>query len=200
MKTMSLVLASTSPFRAAILENAGIDFRAEGARIDERSVEAPLLEADATAEDVAAVLAEAKAADVSQRNPGALVLGGDQTLSLEGKLFHKPADMEDARYHLLTLSGKTHQLWSALSLVRDGETIWRHVSVANMQVRRLSPEFIGRYLARIGDAALASVGSYQYEGLGIQLFERVDGDYYTIVGLPILPLLAKLRELGEIDG
>ena len=197
---MSLVLASTSPFRAAILKNAGLDFRAEGAEIDERSVETPLLEADATAEDVAAVLAEAKALDVSQRNPGALVLGGDQTLSLEGKLFHKPADMEEARYHLLSFSGKTHQLWSALALVRDGETVWRHVSVAHMHVRTLSPQFIGRYLARVGDDALKSVGAYQYEGLGIQLFEKIDGDYFTIVGLPLLPLLAELRALGEIDG
>ena len=197
---MSLVLASTSPFRAAILKNAGLDFWAEAAGIDERSVEAPLLETDATAEDIAAVLAEAKAMDVSERNPGALVLGGDQTLSLEGKLFHKPADMEEARFHLLSFSGKTHQLWSALSLVRNGETVWRHVSVAHMRVRPLSPQFIGRYLARAGDAALKSVGAYQYEGLGIQLFDGIDGDYFTIVGLPILPLLKKLRDLGEIDG
>jgi septum formation protein len=197
---MSLVLASTSPFRAAILKNAGLDFRAEAAGIDERSVEAPLLETDATAEDIAAVLAEAKAMDVSERNPGALVLGGDQTLSLEGKLFHKPADMEEARFHLLSFSGKTHQLWSALSLVRNGEAVWRHVSVAHMRVRPLSPQFIGRYLARTGDAALKSVGAYQYEGLGIQLFDGIDGDYFTIVGLPILPFLKKLRDLGEIDG
>ncbi len=197
---MSLVLASTSPFRAAILKNAGLDFRAEAAGIDERSVEAPLLETDATAEDIATVLAEAKAIDVSERNPGDLVLGGDQTLSLEGKLFHKPADMEEARFHLLSFSGKTHQLWSALALVRNGETVWRHVSVAHMHMRPLSPQFIGRYLARAGDTALKSVGAYQYEGLGIQLFDGIDGDYFTIVGLPILPLLEKLRELGEIDG
>ena len=197
---MSLVLASTSPFRAAILKNAGIEFLAQGAKIDERAVESPLLESDATPEDIAMVLAEAKALDVSERNPGELVLGGDQTLSLEGKLFHKPADMEEARYHLLSFSGKTHQLWSALALVRDGETVWRHVAVAHMKMRRLSPEFIGRYLARAGTDALKSVGAYQYEGLGIQLFDSIDGDYFTIVGLPILPLLEKLRELDEIDG
>lgn len=197
---MSLVLASTSPFRAAILKNAGLDFRAEGANVDERAVETPLIEADATAEDIATVLAEAKALDVSERNPGDLVLGGDQTLSLDGNLFHKPANMEEARYHLLSFSGKTHQLWSAMSLVCNGETVWRHVAVAHMHVRKLSPEFIGRYLARVGDMALKSVGAYQYEGLGIQLFDEIDGDYFTIVGLPILPLLEKLRELGEIDG
>lgn len=197
---MSLVLASTSPFRAAILTNAGIDFRAEGAGTDERLVEKPLLEADATPEDIATVLAEAKALDVSERNPGALVLGGDQTLSLDGELFHKPADMEEARRNLLTFSGKTHQLWSALALVRDGETIWRHVSVAHMHVRDLTPQFIGRYLAKTGDAALNSVGCYQYEGEGIQLFEKTEGDYFTIIGLPLLPLLAELRRLEAIDG
>ena len=197
---MSLVLASTSPFRAAILTNAGIDFRAEAARIDERTVEIPLLEADATPEDVAMVLAEAKALDVSERNPGAPVLGGDQTLSLDGELFHKPADMEEARRNLLKFSGKTHQLWSALALAREGETIWRHVSVAHMQVRELTPQFIGRYLAKVGDAALNSVGCYQYEGEGIQLFDKTEGDYFTIIGLPLLPLLAELRRLDEIDG
>lgn len=197
---MSLLLASTSPFRAAILKNAGIEFRAQAAEIDERAIEAPLLRADATAEDVASVLAEAKALDVSERNAGALVLGGDQTLSLEGVLFHKPADMEEARRHLLRFSGQTHQLWSAVALVRDGHTLWRHVSVAQMTMRTLSPEFIGRYLASVGDAALNSVGCYQYEGKGIQLFDAIDGDYYTIVGLPLLPLLAELRQLGEIDG
>ena len=197
---MSLVLASTSPFRAAILTNAGVDFRAEGARIDERLVEKPLLDADATPEDIATVLAEAKALDVSERNPGALVLGGDQTLSLDGELFHKPANMEEARRNLLKFSGKTHQLWSALALARDGVTIWRHVSVAHMQMRDLTPNFIGRYLSKVGDAALNSVGCYQYEGEGIQLFEKTEGDYFTIIGLPMLPFLAELRRLGEIDG
>jgi len=197
---MSLVLASTSPFRAAILMNAGIAFRAEGAQIDERAVEAPLLQADATPEDIASVLAEAKAIDVSERNPGALVLGGDQTLSLEGELFHKAADMAEARRNLLKFSGRTHQLWSALALARDGETLWRHVSVAHMHVRELTPEFVGRYLARVGDATLNSVGCYQYEAEGIQLFEKTDDDYFTIIGLPLLPLLAELRRLGEIDG
>ncbi len=197
---MSLILASTSPFRAAILMNAGIAFRAESAGIEERMVEKPLLDADATAEDIAAVLAEAKAIDVSERNPGALVLGGDQTLSLEGRLFHKPGDMEEARRNLLEFSGRTHQLWSALALVRDGATIWRHVSVAHMRFRELSPQFIGRYLACVGENALNSVGCYQYEGEGIQLFESTEGDYYTIIGLPLLPLLSELRSLGEIDG
>ena len=197
---MPLVLASTSPFRAMILANAGLDFDKEAADIDERAVEAPLLRAGATPEDVAQVLAEAKAVDVSLRRPGDLVIGGDQTLSLGDDLLHKPADMEEARRQLLRLSGRTHQLSSALVLAQNGAAIWRHVCVAHMTVRDLSPPFVGRYLAAIGDDALKSVGCYQYEGPGIQLFEHVDGDYFTIVGLPVIPLLKQLRLLGAIDG
>lgn len=198
--SMTLILASKSPFRSAILRNAGIAFGAEAAGIDERAVETPLLKSGAAAEDVASVLAEAKALDVSARFPSALVLGADQTLSLDDELFHKPPDMEAARLHLLKLSGKTHLLSSALVLARRGETIWRHVSVARMTMRELTPALIGRHLAQVGEAALSSVGVYQYEGEGIQLFEVIDGDYFTIVGLPLLPLLAELRRLGEIDG
>ncbi len=197
---MPLILASKSPFRAQILQNAGVRFRAEAAMIDERSVEAPLVKGGATAEDVASVLAEAKAEEVSARFPDDLVLGSDQTLSLGGALFHKPKDMEGARRHLLKLSGRTHQLSSGLALARRGETLWRHLSVARLTMRSLSPGFIGQHLARVGEAALSSVGAYQYEGEGIQLFDAIDGDYFTIIGLPLLPLLAQLRRLGEIDG
>ena len=196
---MPLILASKSPFRAQMLQNAGVKFRTEAATVDERSVEAPLLKGGADAEDVAAVLAEAKALDVSARFPGALVLGCDQTLSLGDELFHKPAGMEAARRCLLKLSGKTHLLSSALALVKGGVTLWRHVSVARLTMRELSPAFIGQHLGRVGSAALSSVGAYQYEGEGIQLFENIDGDYFTIVGLPLLPLLAELRRMGEID-
>lgn len=196
---MPLILASKSPFRAQILKNAGIAFLAEEARIDERSVEAPLFNSGATAEDVALVLAEAKASDVSERFPGVLVLGSDQTLSLDDEVFHKPRDMEEARRHLLKLSGKTHQLNSAMALVKDGETLWHHVSVARLTMRNLTPGFIGQHLARVGEDVLKSVGAYQYEGEGIQLFDAIDGDYFTIVGLPLLPLLNELRRLGAID-
>lgn len=196
---MPLILASKSPFRAQILKNAGIAFLAEEARIDERSVEAPLFNSGATAEDVALVLAEAKASDVSERFAGALVLGSDQTLSLDDEVFHKPRDMEEARRHLLKLSGKTHQLNSAMALVKDGETLWHHVSVARLTMRNLTPGFIGQHLARVGEDVLKSVGAYQYEGEGIQLFDAIDGDYFTIVGLPLLPLLNELRRLGAID-
>lgn len=196
--TSPLVLASASPFRKALLENAGLTFDVEPAQIDERAVEAAL--GDLNPEDVATILAEAKAQDVSERNPGAIVIGSDQTLSLEGTIYHKASNMDEARRRLLELSGKTHELNSAIVLAKDGETIWRHLSVARMTMRDLDPGFVGRHLSNVGDSALASVGAYQFEGEGIQLFERIDGDYFTIIGLPLLPLLAQLRDLGAIDG
>ncbi|WP_144224390.1 Maf-like protein [Mesorhizobium amorphae] len=195
-----IILASGSPFRLAMLKNAGIDVEAVPAKVDERALEAPLKDSGASPEDVAAILAEAKATEVSERLPGALVLGCDQTLSLGDVVFHKPTDMEGARRHLLALSGKTHQLNSAAVLVRDGAVLWRHVGVANLTMRKLDPAFIGRHLARVGAKALSSVGAYQIEGEGIQLFEKVEGDHFTIVGLPLLPLLTELRSLGAIDG
>ncbi|RWK33522.1 Maf-like protein [Mesorhizobium sp.] len=195
-----IILASGSPFRKALLVNAGVPVEAVPAEVDERALEAPLKDSGISPEDVALVLAEAKATEVSERKPGALVLGCDQTLSLGDEVFHKPADMEAARRHLLALSGKTHQLNSAVVLARDGAVLWRHVGVASLTMRKLDPAFIGRHLARVGANALSSVGAYQIEGEGIQLFERVEGDYFTIVGLPLLPVLAKLRELGAIDG
>ncbi len=197
---LPLILASQSPFRATILKNAGIQFTSQKANIDERAVEAPLYETGATPEDVALILSEAKAEEVSQRFPHALIIGCDQTLSLESEIFHKPADMDGARRHLLALSGKTHQLNSAVVLVQNGQIVWRHVSVAYMTMRHLEPGFIGRHLARVGDIALSSVGAYQVEGEGIQLFDKIDGDYFTIVGLPLLPLLKELRARGIIDG
>ncbi|PRD44365.1 septum formation inhibitor Maf [Phyllobacterium phragmitis] len=198
--TTPIILASKSPFRAALLKNAGITFLAEAAEIDERAVEAALHDTGAAPEDIALVLAEAKALNVGGHHPDALVIGCDQTLSLDDEIFHKPADMEAARRHLLKLSGKTHNLNSAVVLVRGEETIWRHVGVARMTMRTLEPAFIGRHLASVGDIALSSVGAYQVEGEGLQLFEEIDGDYFTIVGLPMLPLLAELRKLGAIDG
>ncbi|RWG03693.1 Maf-like protein [Mesorhizobium sp.] len=195
-----IVLASGSPFRKAMLINAGLDIEAVPADVDERALEAPLQDSGVSPEDVASILAEAKATEVSERRPGALVLGCDQTLSLGDEIFHKPADMEGARRHLLALSGKTHQLNSAAVLCRDGEVLWRHVGIASLTMRKLDPAFIGRHLARVGAKALASVGAYQIEGEGIQLFERIEGDYFTIVGLPLLPVLKELRALGAIDG
>ncbi|MCZ8543987.1 Maf-like protein [Mesorhizobium qingshengii] len=198
--TEKIILASGSPFRKAMLVNAGVGVEAVPAEVDERALESPLQGSGVSPEDVALVLAEAKATEVSARKPGALVLGCDQTLSLGDELFHKPADMEGARRHLLALSGKTHQLNSAAVLVRDGAVLWRHVGIASLTMRKLDPAFIGRHLARVGSRALSSVGAYQVEGEGIQLFDKIEGDHFTIVGLPLLPLLAELRTLGAIDG
>jgi septum formation protein len=198
--TEKIILASASPFRKAILIDAGIAVETVPAELDERTLEAPLKNSGASPEDVALVLAEAKAVNVSTRKPGALVLGCDQTLSLGDEIFHKPADMEGARRHLLALSGKTHQLNSAAVLARDGKVLWRHVGIASLTMRKLDPAFIGRHLARVGERALQSVGAYQIEGEGIQLFEKIEGDYFTLIGLPLLPLLAELRRCGAIDG
>ncbi len=200
LEAQQLILASTSPFRRQLLENAGLKVQPVAPEIDERAVEKTLEGSDMNPEDVAAILAEAKAVEVSERFPDAWVVGGDQTLSLGDEVFHKPADMEGARRHLLALSGKTHQLNSAIVIAKNGEAVWRHVAIARMTMRHLDTAFIGRHLSRVGDIALKSVGAYQVEGEGIQLFERIEGDYFTIVGVPLLPLLNKLRELEVIDG
>lgn len=196
----TILLASGSRFRRAMLEAAGVTLEVVPAEIDERAVEATLDGSGASPEDVAIVLAEAKAVNVSEKFPGRLVLGCDQTLSLGDELFHKPADMEAARQHLLRLSGKTHQLNSAAVLARNGTAFWRYAGVANLTMRKLEPAFIGRHLARVGPMALNSVGAYQVEGEGIQLFEKIEGDHFTIIGLPLMPLLRELRDLGAIDG
>lgn len=194
-----LVLASASPFRRALLENAGLAFEARAAEIDERALEKPLEDTGATPEAVALALAEAKARDVARYFGDALVIGSDQTMSLEERVYHKPKDMAEAARHLLSLSGKTHRLNSAIVLLRGEEVVWRHVSSAHMTVRPLTVDFVERHLQRVGEKALSSVGAYQLEGEGIQLFDKIEGDYFTILGLPMLPLLTKLRELGTID-
>ena len=198
--TPKLILASSSPFRRMLMENAGLSFEAHAARIDERAVEAPLENAGAKPDAVALVLARAKAEDVSSRFPDSLVIGSDQTMSLGDSVFHKPTDLADAASHLQALSGVTHRLNSAVAIVSDGVVLWEHLAHAQLTMRPLTVEFIARHLARVGERALSSVGAYQLEGEGIQLFEKIEGDYFTILGLPMLALLKKLRELGAIDG
>ncbi|MFS8052254.1 MULTISPECIES: Maf-like protein [Rhizobium] len=198
--TAPLILASSSPFRWMLMQNAGLHFQAIAANIDERAIEAPLEQDGAGPDAVALVLAKAKAKEVSDRFPDSLVIGSDQTMSLGDEVFHKPKTMADAENHLRTLSGKTHRLNSAIALARNGDIIWEHVSHAELTMRDLSSDFIHRHLSRVGDKALSSVGAYQLEAEGIQLFSKIDGDYFTIVGLPMLPLLQQLRELGVIDG
>jgi len=198
--TPKLILASSSPFRRMLMENAGITFEAHPAEIDERAIEAPLEQDGATPDAIAMVLAKAKARDVSGRFAGALVIGSDQTMSLGDRAFHKPKSMGEAADHLIALSAKTHRLNSAIAIAYNGDIIWEHMSRAELTMRELTTDFVTRHLKRVGDRALSSVGAYQLEGEGLQLFSKIDGDYFTILGLPMLPLLEKLRELEAIDG
>lgn len=194
-----LILASASRFRRTLMENAGLTFEAIPASIDERAIEGPLEKRGFRPEDVALELAKAKALDVSQRYGGCLVIGSDQTMSLGDTIYHKPSTTAEAKEHLRSISGKMHQLNSAVVLARGSAVLWEHISSARLQVRRLSSAFIDRYLERVGESVLDSVGAYQLEGEGVQLFEAIDGDYFTIIGLPMLPLLKELRRLEVID-
>ena len=194
-----LVLASASAIRAQLLANAGLKFEIIPSEVDERAAEEPLLEAGMSSEDIALVLAETKAATVAVEQPGALVIGADQTLDFEGKRLTKPATLEEARRQLLAMSGMSHTLCAGVVVARDGEAIWRHVETARMYMRDLQPAEIGRYLGRVGTSALKSVGGYQIEGVGIQLFDKIDGDYFAVLGLPLLPLLKFLRSVGAIE-
>lgn len=195
-----LILASSSASRQMLMRNAGLTFSAIPADINERALDEELERNGASPEDVALELARAKALAVSALYPSALVLGCDQTMALGARVYHKPKTMAEAEAHLLSLSGKTHRLNSAAVLVRGGEVLWQTVSSAELSVRNLSTEFISRHLQRVGGKALSSVGAYQLEGEGIQLFTSIEGDYFTILGLPLLPLLTKLRDMDVIDG
>jgi septum formation protein len=196
---MTLILASASPSRRAVLTNAGLSFEIVPATIDERAAEKPLVDAGATSDDIAAALAMAKAVNVSEARHGDLVIGADTVIELNGERLNKPADMEAARHQLLKLSGKTHLLHSAVACARNGTVAWHHVETAVLTLRKLTPTFIGHYLAAVGEEITKSVGCYQLEGRGVQLFEKVEGDFFTILGLPLLPLLAFLRSEGVVE-
>ncbi len=195
----TLVLASASPSRRMLMENAGLNFQAVAAEIDERAVEREIEHRALGPDELALELALRKALEVSSRFPRALVIGCDQTMSLGSHVFHKPVDRDEARVNLRLLRGKTHRLNSGVVLVRDGREIWRHLSTAELAMREFSDAFLEDYLIRCGDDVMKSVGCYQLEAIGIQLFNSVVGDYFTILGLPLLPLLGQLRILGELD-
>ena len=188
-----LVLASASPARAALLNRAGIPTTIAPARIDESEVKTALAGEGADAAQAAETLAELKARTVSRRHPAALVVGADQILECDGRWYDKPANLAQAADHLRSLSGRAHRLVSAVCVVRDETRIWHHREDARLTMRPLSESFIAEYLETVGDRALDSVGAYQLEGLGAQLFVRIEGDYFTILGLPLLPLLDVLR-------
>lgn len=191
-----LLLASKSASRRALLQGAGIPIEIKVADIDERGIEAKAGLADPAT--VAALLAREKAVAVSLEQPGRLVLGADQTLALGQRRFSKPADRAAAREQLKVLRGQLHALHSAVAIVRDGKPIFEHCAVARLAMRSFSDEFLEAYLDAAGDAVTASVGAYQVEGLGVQLFERIDGDHSTILGLPLVPVLDALRREGVL--
>jgi septum formation protein len=188
---LPLVLASQSSSRRTLLQNAGLSFDTIPADLDERAVERSSL--SKAPGDIAALLAREKAACVARLHPERLVIGADQTLSLGGRLFNKPADVAAAKNQLRALAGQVHELHSAVAVVRNNDLLFSHVAVARMTMRRLSDDQISAYLESAGDAVTASVGAYQLERLGVHLFERIEGDHFTILGLPLLPLLAFLR-------
>lgn len=194
MKDISLVLASASQSRQALLIAAGVSFTIDPADLDEAALMATLK--DASAERVAQSLAEQKALTVSRRHPGRLALGGDSVIAFAGEFPGKCATLKEAGALLSRLSGQEHLLVSAAALARDGALLWTHVSPCRMTMRRFSPQFLADYLAREGPAILSAVGCYHFEGRGAQLFDKVEGDYFSVLGLPLLPVLAALREQG----
>ena len=194
------MLASKSEIRRIVLSNAGIPVEIAPANIDERALEmtAPSSE---TRRALPLLLAREKARTASRRvRPGRLVLGADQTLALGTQRFTKPIDRESARRQLLMLRGQTHALHSGIALVRDGTVLFEHCGVARLTMREFSDDFLEAYLDAAGDAALASVGGYQLEKVGVTLFEMIEGDHFTILGLPLFPLLAEFRRMGAMAG
>ena len=194
-KGTRLVLASGSRSRRQMLDAAGLTFDVAPADVDERAIRETLQADDSGIEpaDVAEVLARTKAETISRQRPDALVIGADQVLALGDEIFEKPADLAGARGHLQKLRGRTHQLHAAVVLAQGGEVVWAQVDTASLTMHSFSPLFLETYLTLAGTVICESVGAYQLEGLGVQLFQRIEGDYFTILGLPLLPLLAELR-------
>jgi septum formation protein len=191
-----LVLASASAARAALLRAAGIDFAVEPAEIDESELKQEARRGGESALGAAVILATGKACAVSHRHPAALIIGADQLLACGGEWLDKPRDLGEAREQLLALRGRTHILATALCAAQAGVPVWRATSVPELTMRRFSEAFLDTYLAAEGEALLGSVGAYRLEARGVQLFSRIDGDYFAILGLPLIELLGFLRGRG----
>jgi len=198
LSALSVILASASATRAALLAEAGLALRTNPAGIDENALKSALRANGTEAGDAALALAEAKALPVSVRHEGALVIGADQMLVLDRRWFDKPRSAAEAREHLLVLRGRRHELVTAVCVARDGAVLWRHVERPSLVMRAFSAAFLDAYLATIGDDVLTTVGGYRLEGRGVQLMARVDGDFFSILGLPLLPLLEFLRGHGAV--
>ena len=196
MPSPPLILASASLSRRELLTHAGLTFEVEISGVDEAEATRSLTAARASPQEIAETLAEMKALRVSNRHGAAMVVGGDSTLACNGRLFDKPPTLEAARKQLLALRGQTHELFSSVVVARAGARLWHWNERARLTMRPFNEAFLDAYLARTGDTVLASVGAYQLEGLGAHLFSRVDGDYFTILGLPLLPLLSFLAGHG----
>jgi septum formation protein len=193
----TITLASTSAIRKAVLSGAGVAFEAVSPGVDETSIKDSLLAEGVSPRDIADALAEAKAVKVSLKRPG-LVIGADQTLDFEGRLFDKAESVEEARVRLKELRGQTHRLHCGMVVARDGQAIWREVVTTTLRMRPFSDAYLDAYLERNAPGILSSVGCYQLEGEGVQLFDRIEGDYFAILGLSLIPLLDLLRRHGAV--
>lgn len=197
-KISRLILASKSQSRAKLLRNAGVIFSQLDSKVDETTVKETFLKSGELA-DLAMILAQTKALTVSEQSRDSYVIGADQTLLFENKLYDKPSSLQEAQDQLLTLRAKQHKLETAVSVVKNQETLWSYSETSYLTMRNFSPAFLGKYLAAVGDDVKTSVGGYKLEGFGLQLFEKIEGDFFSILGLPMLELLKFLRSENLLE-
>ena len=196
----ALILATASEVRQSLLKQSGIRFKTQAARIDEAAIKAAMLQEGATPHDIADALAEYKARKVSQKHADAMVIGCDQVLEFHGKLLSKPKNVEAAISQLIELRGHGHKLHSAVVIYENEQPVWRHVGQVRLEMRNLSDDYIAQYMSRNWPGIADSVGAYKLEQEGVRLFSRVEGDYFTVLGLPLLELIGYLTQRGVIEG